>query len=122
MSSVSRERVANASTIRGIMVLLARICPSWTIRMALMRSEGDGLQQDPRAPASSARTAPSPSAAARTRITRSRRISRYGASAPSLPTSADSMCGRWHQGPRAPLRTRFRENDQRGIGGKDAPQ
>jgi hypothetical protein len=32
MSSVSRERVANASTIRGIMVLLGRICPSWTMR------------------------------------------------------------------------------------------
>ena len=47
MSSVSRERVANASTIRGITVVLARICPSWTMRMALMRSAGGGLQQDP---------------------------------------------------------------------------
>ena len=46
-----------------------------------------------RAPASSARMAPSSLAAARTRITRSRRISRYGASAPSLPTSANRMCG-----------------------------
>ena len=61
MSSVSRERVANASTIRGITVVLARICPSWTMRMALMRDE---LNKIPRAPASSAR-GPSSSAAAR---------------------------------------------------------
>jgi hypothetical protein len=41
MNSVSLEQVVSASTIRAITVSLARICHSWTTRVALMR------QQDP---------------------------------------------------------------------------